>query len=208
VVLLPLGCGTPRGGEAQGADPGAGEERGEAEEVTVTETDRETGVEVRADFAQADEVREWGAVNDVVMGGVSSSSIRASGEGTAVFSGEVSLENNGGFASVRSQPRDWGLEGARGVALRVRGDGKSYKLNLRTDDAFDGVTWQAAFATRAGEWETLRIGFEELEPRWRGRVVRDAGELAPGRVRTLGLLISDKQEGPFRLEVDWIGSWR
>jgi NADH dehydrogenase [ubiquinone] 1 alpha subcomplex assembly factor 1 len=192
VVLLPLGCGTPRGGEAQGADPGAGEERGEAEEVTVTETDRETGVEVRADFAQADEVREWGAVNDVVMGGVSSSSIRASGEGTAVFSGEVSLENDGGFASVRSRPRD----------------GKSYTLNLRTDDAFDGVTWQAAFATRAGEWETVRIGFEELEPRWRGRVVRDAGELAPGRVRTLGLLISDKQEGPFRLEVDWIGSWR
>ena len=185
-------------------DPGAGEER----EVTVTETERETGVEVRADFAQADEVREWGAVNDVVMGGVSSSSIRASGEGTAVFSGEVSLENNGGFASVRSRPRDWELVGTRGLALRVRGDGQRYKLGVRTDDAFDGVTWQATFETVAGEWTTVRVAYEEMEARWHGRYVPNAGALRPEAIRTLGLLISDKQEGPFRLEVAWIGGWR
>jgi monofunctional biosynthetic peptidoglycan transglycosylase len=206
VVLLPLGCGAPGrgGGEAEVGEPGAGEEK----EVTVTETERETGVEVRADFSAAGEVAQWGPVNDVVMGGVSSSTVRASDEGTAVFSGEVSLENNGGFASVRSRPRDWELGGARGLALRVRGDGKSYKLGARTDDAFDGVTWQATFETVSGEWTTVRVAFADMEPRWHGRLVQNAGGLRPEAIRTLGLLISDKQEGPFRLELAWVGGWR
>jgi monofunctional biosynthetic peptidoglycan transglycosylase len=206
VVLLPLGCGAPGGGggEAETVDRGANEER----EVTVTETEGEAGVELRADFSAAGEIAQWGPVDDVVMGGVSSSTVRASDEGTAVFSGEVSLENNGGFASVRSRPRDWELAGMRGLALRVRGDGKSYKLGARTDGAFDGVTWQATFETVAGQWTTVRLAFEDMQPRWRGRQVADAGPLRPETVRTLGLLISDKQEGPFRLEVAWIGGWR
>ena len=47
------------------------------------------------------EVSNWGALDDVVMGGVSQSSFKRSDSGNhAVFSGRVSATNNGGFASV------------------------------------------------------------------------------------------------------------
>ena len=206
-AALSGGCGAPgTGGLKAGARAGAAGAR-KVQDALGTEGPAE-GVEIRVSFAEASEVQHWNAVDDVVMGGVSSSSLSASGAGTAVFAGEVRLENRGGFASVRSKPREWSLGGARGIALRVRGDGKTYKLNARTDDAFDGVTWQSAFETSAGEWQTVHVAFEELEPRWRGRLVSDAAGLLPEQIRTLGLLISDGQAGPFRLELKWIAAWR
>ncbi len=164
--------------------------------------------ERRVDFADPGAVEDWTAIDDVVMGGRSASGLRATDGESALFAGRVSLEDGGGFASVRSRPREWALAGTAGIALRVRGDGKTYKLGLRTDDERDGVTWQAAFETRAGVWQTVRIAFDTLAPRWRGRAVTTAEPLRPETVRTLGLLISDRQPGPFRLELAWIGVWR
>jgi hypothetical protein len=84
------------------------------------------------------------AIDDAVMGGVSASRLRYDPAGHAVFEGVVSLDSNGGFASVRSRRGELGTPGAVSYVLEVRGDGKRYKLNLRTDDAFDGVSYQAA----------------------------------------------------------------
>jgi hypothetical protein len=96
------------------------------------------------DFQTAESTADWSAVDDAVMGGISSSRLRHDPDGHAVFEGVVSLDNNGGFASVRSRPGELRAPGAASYVLEVRGDGKRYKLNLRTDDAFDGVSYQAA----------------------------------------------------------------
>ncbi|MDZ4772292.1 MAG: CIA30 family protein [Planctomycetota bacterium] len=166
----------------------------------------EPDIDVVARFDRA-EVARWSAFDDVIMGGVSASKMSSGSDSSGVFAGEVSLENNGGFASVRSTPRAWGLTGARGIALRLRGDGHSYKVNARTDEGFAGGSWQGAFTTRRDEWTTVRIPFADFVPRLRGRTI-DVGPLPLADVRTLGLLITDKQDGPFRLEVEWIGVWR
>lgn len=166
----------------------------------------EPDIDVRARFDAA-EVARWMPFDDVIMGGVSSSRMESAAADRGVFSGVVSLENQGGFASVRSTARDWGFTGARGVALRVRGDGRTYKVNARTNDGTDGGSWQGSFTTRRDEWITVRIPFADFVPRLRGRTI-DAGPLPPTEIRTLGLLITDKQAGPFRLEVEWIGAWR
>lgn len=146
-------------------------------------------------------------VDDAVMGGRSWSRLEDGPDG-AVFGGVVSLEDGGGFASVRSAPLALDLSGGSGLTLRVRGDGRRYKLNLRTDAALDGVTWQAPFAPAARVWEDVTLPFAAFEPRWRGRPVPEAGALEPARVTTLGLLVSDRQAGPFRLEVAWIALCR
>jgi monofunctional biosynthetic peptidoglycan transglycosylase len=151
---------------------------------------------------------DWNVINDGVMGGLSASRFDFTENGTAAFVGHVSLENNGGFASARSRPREWKLEGLSGIRLRVLGDGKRYKLNLRTDRALDGVLYRAPFDTRAGQWITIDLPFSEFVPSFRGRVVPDAPTLEPGRVVSLGLLISDRQAGPFRLEIAWIAAYR
>jgi hypothetical protein len=118
-----------------------------------------------------------------------------------VFEGVVSLDNNGGFASVRSRRGELGTPGAVSYVLEVRGDGKRYKLNLRTDDAFDGVSYQAAFETPRDQWTTVRLPVAEFRPTFRGRVVATAPPLDPARVRQVGLMIADRQAGAFSLAV-------
>ncbi len=152
------------------------------------------------DFADPARAGDFASIDDAVMGGRSWSAV-AAGDGAAVFSGEVSLEHGGGFASVRSRPLGLDLSAADGLALRVRGDGRAYKLNLRTDRDFDGITWQARFATEAGAWTTVVLPFSAFVPVYRGRPVPSAPPLDLRHVETIGLLVSDRQAGPFRLEI-------
>ena len=150
-------------------------------------------------FDSALSVTDWSAIDDTVMGGVSGSRLRHDPAGHAVFDGIVSTEHGGGFASVRSRAMDLGVAWAVGYVLDVCGDGKRFKLNLRTDDAFDGVNYQAAFATPVGNWTLLRLPVSAFRPTFRGRSVPGAPPLDPARVRQIGLMIADRQAGSFAL---------
>jgi hypothetical protein len=155
------------------------------------------------DFTTATNLATWQVVNDDVMGGRSSSHFQLT-NGVAVFRGEVSLENNGGFASVRSLPARHDLAGADAFLIRVRGDGRRYKFTVRTDLSLDRAIYQAAFTTRPGEWEEHRLPLKDFVPTFRGRVLTAEPPLDPAKVSSVGFLISDKQAGPFRLEIAWI----
>jgi monofunctional biosynthetic peptidoglycan transglycosylase len=142
----------------------------------------------------------WTVVNDGVMGGRSTSTVQEDPTGTIVFAGDVSLENNGGFASVRLPIAESDLSAFGGLRLRLRGDGNRYQIRLRTDDRFDGIAYSARFRT-TGDWETVEIPYAAFEPTFRGVRPRGAPPLDPSRIRQLGFLIADEQAGPFRLEV-------
>lgn len=145
--------------------------------------------------------QNWQSINDGVMGGVSVSRIRFDMAGHAAFEGEVSLENNGGFASVRASELELGCADTVGYVLTVWGDGHTYKLNLRTDSGFDGVNYQAVFTPVPGLWAKVVLPLAAFVPSFRGRIVQGAPPLQPERVRQVGLMISDKQSGQFRLMV-------
>ena len=145
----------------------------------------------------------WQIVNDDVMGGVSASSFRIT-NGVAVFRGEVSLANNGGFASVRSLPAQYDLGDADSFVIRVRGDGRRYKFTARMDQSFDSAIYQCAFTTKYGVWEEHRLPLKDFVASFRGRVRTDVPPLNPAKVSSVGFLISDQQAGPFQLEVAWI----
>ena len=83
----------------------------------------------------------------------------------------------------------------------IAGDGKRYKLNVRLDDAFDGVTYQAAFETPVGAWTQVRLPLSAFLPTFRGRAVPGAPALDPALVRHIGLVIADRQAGPFALDI-------
>jgi hypothetical protein len=153
-------------------------------------------------------VEAWYVVNDGVMGGLSSSAMSHEEGDIAVFEGNLSLENNGGFASVRTEIAEGALEGATALILKLRGDGKRYQLRLRMGRSFDGVAYAASFQTTADEWGTVEIPLELFLPTFRGYVPRDAEPLDAGRVRQIGLMLTDKQEGPFRLEIAGIDAVR
>jgi len=170
---------------------------------TAMSADSPTAIRLAIDFRDPAVVGEWTSVDDRVMGGISASRIVATPEGLE-FSGVVSLAHNGGFASIRARPRAYDLAGTTALLLRVRGDGQTYKLALRTNEAFDGVQYQARFATRAGEWIEVVMPVTDFQPTFRGRLVADAPALDPARIRGFGLLIADRQAGPFRLVVESI----
>lgn len=144
------------------------------------------------------EAEPWQAVNDGVMGGLSSGRMVEDG-GSLRFEGELSLENNGGFASVR-RFLDTEIQDAAGVRITLRGDGRRYQFRLRQDGRFDGVTWRAEFDT-GGDWQTVELLFTDFAPVFRGRPVPEAGPVLPERVRQIGFMVADKREGPFALEI-------
>jgi NADH dehydrogenase [ubiquinone] 1 alpha subcomplex assembly factor 1 len=154
------------------------------------------------DFTQPDE-RPWPPIDDAVMGGVSHSEMRIE-NGRAVFAGVVSLDFGGGFSSVRSSPGSWDLSAFTGIKALLRGDERRYKLILKSNAGLDGVNWQASFQTRCDRRQIVRIRFQDMAPFYRGSRVSNAPPFDARHIATFGFLISDKQAGPFRLEIERI----
>lgn len=161
-----------------------------------------------SNFDKPGEGKIWRVINDGVMGGISSSTWNITENGAAVFAGNVSLENNGGFASVRSAVGTYDLSKYKGIALRIKGDGKRYNLNLKTDAEFDSILYQAEFETEKEKWQLIELPFSRFVPTYHGFVPPDAPKLDTKEIRRLGFLIADKQKGPFRLEIAWIKAYR
>lgn len=159
-------------------------------------------------FNDPQEIREWFSINDEVMGGVSSGSFIQLEPGIAQFRGRVSFENKGGFASVRTRPLMASLAGYNGIEMRVRGDGKIYKLRLKTDSGSDGLCYEIPFRTEKERWDVVRLPFEKSKAKFRGLKIPLVPALNPGEIKSIGFLISDKQKGPFRLDVDWIKAYK
>ena len=156
------------------------------------------------EFTGADAAKEWQAVNDGVMGGVSEGKFQIADQKTLEFFGTLSLENNGGFASVRTKAKTLGLEKGDTVVAKVRGDGREYTLNLYLDKPLVAFSYRAAVQTKKDEWIEVKVPLDKFEATSFGRVVKDAGPVDPKEVNALGFMVSDKKAGPFKLEVESI----
>jgi NADH dehydrogenase [ubiquinone] 1 alpha subcomplex assembly factor 1 len=155
------------------------------------------------DFDGSDSLDQWRTVNDGVMGGVSDGRRRIADQGSMEFFGKLSLENNGGFASVRSQASELRLSDGDVIVARVRGDGRRYYLNMRTNAPRMAFSYRADFQTEADQWQEIRIPVRDFRANWFGRKVPGAA-LDPASVNSIGFLLADKIPGPFQLQVDWI----
>ena len=160
------------------------------------------------EFTTEKSVQSWYTENDVVMGGVSNSQISYAEseepEGVARFSGEVSLENNGGFAQVQYDKTSFDLTGFQGVELHAKGDGQTYQLRLKTNA--ERVTYAQSF-TAENEWRRVKLPFSDFEPTFHGEDVPDAPELNVAEIQSVSLYIGDKQEGKFELLVDEVKAY-
>ena len=153
------------------------------------------------DFTADSQNIEWQAIDDRIMGGCSHSRPEyLQGIGLR-FSGTVSLDNNGGFASIRSNQGCFNLSGHSGLKIRVCGDGKTYKLSLRTDLYYDGISYQAPFVTEAGIWQEITLPFDQFTPTHHGITLTTVPAMDTARVKSFGLFIADKQAGPFKLDI-------
>lgn len=168
----------------------------------------ETNTRLLTDFSSDAPIR-WYTVNDNVMGGRSRGGFLTN-EGVLVFAGATNT-NGGGFSSIRTRSKAMDLSDFDGVRLRVKGDGRRYTFRLTTSTARNGryvPSYWADFETQSGDaWEVVDVPFSRFKPRWRGRNL-SGPDLDTKNVDTLGLMIYDKRDGPFRLDVDWIRAYQ
>jgi uncharacterized surface protein with fasciclin (FAS1) repeats len=179
----------------------------ERETPEPSPTESEAAARSLFEFESEDEIAAWRSLDDTVMGGRSSSRMQNAGGGKAAFRGTTSLENNGGFASVRAAIEPGSLANTSGITLRVRGDGRTYRLLVSESRTPGRGSYDMDFETLAGVWVVVRIPFDDMRLNIRGR--RPAARPPSAEnIETIGLLIGDKRAGDFDLEVDWIRSYR
>ena len=156
------------------------------------------------DFAGPDADQKWQAVNDGVMGGVSDGRFRITHEDTLEFFGTLSLENNGGFASVRSKPTEIDIKPGDTIVVRVKGDGREYVLNLYTKSRRMAFSYRASLPTTKDQWTEVAVPLVGFIPTAFGNRVQGMGPVEPDQISSVGFMLSDKKTGPFKLEVGWV----
>ena len=153
------------------------------------------------DFSNGSNLDNWYIVNDGVMGGLSQGNIKLDRNGYAVFAGEISLDNYGGFSSVRYRPEKLDVSNYSKICLRVKGDSKKYQLRLKTSSR-DYYSYMAEFYT-SGEWETIILDLKDMYPIFRGSRLRKPNfpKISIGEI---GFLIGNKKEESFSLSIEQI----
>ncbi|NNG42426.1 CIA30 family protein [Pseudoalteromonas sp. NEC-BIFX-2020_002] len=146
--------------------------------------------------------QSWYIVNDSVMGGLSTSQVYEKDD-ALVFSGTVSLENNGGFASVRTAINT-NEQASNQISLRVKGDGQTYQLRLRTTQYLDGPAYTTSFKTTKDEWQLVNFTPSDFSLTFRGRILEQNPNFYFKDIRQLGIMIAKKQQGDFKLEINQI----
>ena len=153
-------------------------------------------------FSGQSRVQDWRIVNDGVMGGLSTSSLRLADRGHGQFSGHVALANNGGFASVQLDTDVQLNSEVKYIIFRIKGDKKNYEFRLKSTLS-QAESYVHLFKT-SGEWQTIKIALAEFAPQYRGRKLNSAN-FNFSKIEQLSVLIANKQEEDFELLLDWIG---
>ena len=144
----------------------------------------------------------WNIVNDSVMGGRSQATLKLINNTYANFKGYLSLQNNGGFSSIRAYyPPD--LTNVKSIVLKVRGDGRKYNFRIRGNTG-NWASYTHSFDTVEGEWNEIELKIDDFYPVYRGYTLKNMPQLSEVIIKEIGIMLSDKIEGSFSIEIDWI----
>ena len=151
------------------------------------------------DFTKEADLKNWYVVNDTVMGGESAGKIGKDAAGYGLFEGHVSLDNNGGFTSIRYDAGKIKLQGYSKFVIVLKGDGKAYQFKVKTN-CKDYYAYVYSFET-TGNWQIIEIPFSSMGPSFRGQNLNMAN--FPGNyMEEIGILIGNKKEENFKMTID------
>ncbi|MEM7659959.1 MAG: CIA30 family protein [Bacteroidota bacterium] len=155
------------------------------------------------DFGTDSPPTSWRILNDGVMGGLSQGKIIPQ-DSYIRYEGRISLENNGGFSSIRSPWGKWDLSESETVRLRVRGNAK-FALTLAVSPRWYEPNFKQSFQPDSEEWQEFVFPLNDFQPH---RIGRKIGErMTPEQrqqVLRFGIITDEKQARDFWLEVDYL----
>ena len=152
-------------------------------------------------FSTTANIQDWIVVDDVVMGGESASSFRLNSDGNGVFEGTISLDNNGGFSSVKYRFPKKQIKQFTKVVLRVQGDGKQYQFRIKSDSG-EYYSYISSFLTN-GSWQEIEIPLKDFYPSFRGRKLNQPN-FSKDAIEEITFLIGNKKKEHFKLLIDQI----
>ena len=153
------------------------------------------------DFNKSTTIQAWRVVDDGVMGGRSNGHFELSPEGHGLFIGQISLENNGGFSSVRYQCDQVLVNPESRILIRLKGDGKPYQFRVK-DNSRNYYSYIISFET-SGMWEDIEIPLKDMYPSFRGRKL-DMPNFSHDSFEEIVFLIGNKKAESFKLLIDKI----
>ena len=152
------------------------------------------------------EQQKWKSVNDTVMGGVSKGESVLTAQSNRLFKGVISLENNGGFASIRTSGAKYDLSEYTGLEIKVKGDGRLYYLTARNSSRGTFAYWSPVQPAN-GKWETYQIPFKSFYATSFGRKIPKL-KLNTKKIMSVGFMLFDKKDGAFSLEIESIRPYK
>lgn len=156
------------------------------------------------DFGAGSGGEYWYVTNDGIMGGVSQGRAYLS-DSSVVFSGTVSLENNGGFASIRSPYQQLGLSEFSEVEIKARASGLPFSVTFSKDRRFYVPNYKYLLDLDSNEWSITTFKLSDLkEYRIGNPTNRNIPESDINNLIGISFINEGKKEGEFMLEVDYI----
>ena len=151
------------------------------------------------DFTKEADLKNWYVVNDSVMGGESAGKMGKDAAGNGLFEGHVSLDNNGGFTSIKYDAGKIEMQGYNKFVIVLKGDGKTYQFRVKTNSN-DYYSYVYSFETN-DNWQTIEIPFSSMAPSFRGQSLNMAN--FPGDyLEEIGFLIGNKTAEDFKIAID------
>ena len=153
------------------------------------------------DFNSNSDISAWRVVDDVVMGGESEGNFKLNENGNGVYFGEVSLENNGGFSSLRFRFNKKEISNYSKIILKIKGDGKDYQFRVK-DNYRNFYSYISSFSTNKN-WQLISINLSEMYPGFRGRKL-EMSKFSSSIIEEIAFLIGNKRNESFKIEIDKI----
>ncbi|XP_025025930.1 complex I intermediate-associated protein 30, mitochondrial [Python bivittatus] len=177
------------------------------------------------EFRNEQDLNKWVLSSDAEIGGKSEIYIKLhKNKQSAILYGNLNttvprdgVTKYSGYCAMVSKPEviafhrtklyDW--SNFNSLYLRVRGDGRPWMINI-SPNKYDSTRMKDVYNyfifPRGGPyWEEIQVPFSKFFFSSQGRIQDGQYEIWPDRISTLGFTIADKVDGPFQLEIDFIG---
>lgn len=156
----------------------------------------------KVDFNDS-EIQDWQVINDGVMGGLSKGRTVSTEEGV-LFSGSVSLANNGGFTSYRGPYRRYDLTDFSQLVIKYKSEGISLAFQMSVDTRFYIPNYKISLPNSANQWVTKTYNLSDFKQYQLGNFTgRSFSQENKKEIIRLGFITNEKKEGNFSFEIDF-----
>jgi NADH dehydrogenase [ubiquinone] 1 alpha subcomplex assembly factor 1 len=161
---------------------------------------------IKFDFGSENgNTNDWFALTDNVMGGVSTSKLNYKAT-SLEFTGNISFQNNGGFASMRSNFGLYDLSAYTHVTIRFKSDKQKFALTFENSKSWWEPNYKYEFQSeQSTDWKTVTFKLMDFHEEILGRKTgKSIDNEILKKISRIGIITNDKKEGPFSIEIDYI----